>query len=891
MTFAPPAQIPLPGTSHADTHRSPATLRATVDGKFFRLGERKFHIKGVTYGPFAPNKSNEPFASPDRTRKDFALINQLGANLIRIYDAPPVWLLDLASEQDLKVLVDLPWNKDTCFLESLRAQRDLRDQLCQKIRPATGHKAVFGYSVVNELAPDIVRWSGAPMVEEFIDSLIATVKNLDSEALCTFGNFPPTEFLRPQLIDFVSFNVYLHQPRVFENYLARLQMIADNRPLVLSEFGMDSLGHGETAKCELLSSQIEASFRGGLAGVIAYSFTDDWFKDGVQVEGWEMGIVSREREPKPSFYSVQQQFCAAPYYPLYPLPGIPKVSVVIASYNGCRTLAACLKSLTTLNYPRYEILLVDDGSDDDTCRIVSSFPDVKYVHQKHLGLSVARNTGIAAATGEIIAFTDADCRADEDWLYYTVGDLLRSECAGMGGHNFLPLDDGPVAASVMASPGGPAHVMLTDRLAEHIPGCNMVFYKWALEEIGCFDPLHYRAGDDVDICWRLQQRGNQIGFSPGGFVWHYRRSNVRAYLGQQYGYGEAEAMLVRRHPEYFNAIGASMWRGRIYGASNAAPTFQQPMIYHGTFGAAWFQTLYQASPISTAMFSTSLEYHVVVNLPLIVFSWKWPVLIPLAVTSIGISVGTCLLAAAQANLPPSQQRFWSRPLIALLFLLQPIVRGWARYRGRLTQRTMPDAVVDWLHSLEYQASEAQREIQYRTTHEFPRLKFLDAILRRLDEQHWQNKSDAGWSNFDVEIFGNRWSSLQLITVSEPAGNGNYHIKCRLTAVSSLLAKITFWIMLVIEVLLIGFFAPVFPWTWLVLLSLPVLGLFIDHKQKNLQKLVALFLDETARSHSMIRLDAEGKPLESWLHPSDREKKPTGESKPTPFSAANSPSNP
>lgn len=888
MTSAPPAQIPLPGTSHADAHPSLASLRATVDGKFFRLGGRKFHIKGVTYGPFAPNENAEPFASPAQTRQDFELIGQLGANLVRIYDAPPVWLLDLASEYELKVLIDLPWNKHATFLDSLNEQREIRDQLCRLIRPATGHRAVFGYSVVNEIAADIVRWSGARMVEEFIDSLIDAIKNVDPEALCTFGNFPPTEFLRPQLTDFVSFNVYLHNPRVFENYLARLQMIADNQPLVLSEFGMDSLEQGETTKCAMLSSQIETGFRGGLAGTIVYAFTDDWHKEGARVESWEMGIVTHDRQPKPSYRAVQESYGAAPYFPL---ARVPKVSVVVASYNGSRTLAACLKSLTTLNYPNYEILLVDDGSDDDTCRIVSSFPDVKYVHQEHLGLSVARNTGIAAATGEIIAFTDADCRADEDWLYYSVGDLLRSDCAGIGGHNFLPLDDGPVAAAVMASPGGPAHVMLTDRLAEHIPGCNMIFYKWALTEIGGFDPLYYRAGDDVDICWRLQQRGNQIGFSAGGFVWHYRRSNVRAYLGQQYGYGEAEAMLVRRHPEYFNVIGASMWRGRIYGAANAAPTFQRPMIYHGVFGAAWFQTLYQASPVSTLMFSTSLEYQVVVNLPLIVFSWKWPVLIPLAITSVASSVATSLIAAAQATLPPSQQRFWSRPLVTLLFLLQPIVRGWARYRGRLTRRTMPDAVVSWLQSLEYQASEAQREIHYRTTHEFTRLQFLDSILHRLDAQHWQHKSDAGWSDYDVEIFGNRWSSLQLITVSEPAGEGNYRIKCRLTAVSSLLAKVAFWIMLVIEVLLIGFFAPVFPWTWLVLLSLPAFGLFIDHKQKNLQKLVALFLDETARSHSMIRLSENGDPLETWVHPSDKwtaNPKKTGV---TPFSTAEASSNP
>ena len=94
--------------------------------------------------------------------------------------------------------------------------------------------------------------------------------------------------------------------------------------------------------------------------------------------------------------------------------------------------------------------------------------------------------------------------------------LMRGDFAGVGGHNFLPPEDSPVAAAVMASPGGPAHVMLTDREAEHIPGCNMAFYKWALEAIGGFDPVLRKAGDDVDVCWRLLEQGYRFG---PAFLW------------------------------------------------------------------------------------------------------------------------------------------------------------------------------------------------------------------------------------------------------------------------------------------------------------------------------------------------------------------------------------
>jgi hypothetical protein len=71
--------------------------RVKVDGKFFRVGFKKFYVKGITYGPFAPNRNGEMFASPEQTRRDFELINQLGANVLRVYYAPPGWLLDLAS--------------------------------------------------------------------------------------------------------------------------------------------------------------------------------------------------------------------------------------------------------------------------------------------------------------------------------------------------------------------------------------------------------------------------------------------------------------------------------------------------------------------------------------------------------------------------------------------------------------------------------------------------------------------------------------------------------------------------------------------------------------------------------------------------------------------------
>jgi GT2 family glycosyltransferase len=824
-----------------------------VDGKFFRLGERKFFVRGLAYGPFGPDTgaTTPGFLSPEQTARDFAQIRGLGANLIRVYQVPPRWLLDLAAEHGLKILIDIPWNKHLCFLDSAASRNTAREAVRRAVYACGRHPAVFAFSVANEIPADIVRWSGAEAVCAFIDSLIDEAKRGDPECLCTFTNYPPTEFLRPNAVDFVCFNVYLHQETAFQAYLARLQMLAESKPLVLGEIGIDSLREDEDWKRETLAWQIEGSFRGGLAGAVVFSYTDDWWRDGRRIEDWQMGVTTRERELKPSAFAVQAAFRAAPYFPL---PRYPKVSVVVASYNGARTLEACLNSLERLNYPDYEVILVDDGSTDTTRQIAFLHPEVRYFHhQKNLGLSVARNTGIAAATGEVIAFTDSDCRADEDWLYYLVGDLLGCGFAGVGGPNLLPPEDSAVAAAVMVSPGGPAHVMLNDRQSEHVPGCNMAFYKWALADVGGFDPIFQRAGDDVDLCWRLQQAGYKIGFSPGGFVWHYRRSTAGSYLRQQHGYGEAEALLVRKHPEYFNFLGGSLWRGRIYSPANYGLRLRGPFIYRGRFGSAGYQSLYASAPAAALMFCTTLEYHVLVTLPLWILSVLFYPIIPLAITSLCVSLGVCVAAGAQATLPKAKTRSWSRPLVSLLYFLQPIVRGWARYQGRLLLRPARLAAQQSLDSLALRESgESLRVVQYWSAKPLDRIAFVTDLSRRVDQQGWPNKSDTGWSAYDVEICGSRWSNLQLTTVAEDIGPGQHLLRCRLRPRWSFAAKVFFGLVAGLQVLALGLAAISSPWLWLLPLSLPAFAWALHRQQRTVQSTTIILLDGTAKDWGLTK---------------------------------------
>ena len=96
----------------------------------------------------------------------------------------------------------------------------------------------------------------------------------------------------------------------------------------------------------------------------------------------------------------------------------------------------------------------------------------------------------------------------------------------------------------------------------------MAFRREALQSVGGFDPQFRVAGDDVDMCWRLQEYGWTLGFSPAAVVTHRRRGSLRSYLRQQFEYGKAEALLEKKWPAKYNRSGHLEWAGSLYGGSS-----------------------------------------------------------------------------------------------------------------------------------------------------------------------------------------------------------------------------------------------------------------------------------------------------------------------------------
>lgn len=747
------------------------TQRLRVDGKFFARGTERFRVQGVTYGPFAPHSDNEMFPQPSQVKYDFELMRLAEINSVRTYHLPPVWFLDLACEQGLGIFVDVPWAKHLCFLDSAQAQRDARQAVSEAAKRGQNHPALLAYSIGNEIPPSVIRWHGGRCVERFLAELRDVVKQQDPEGLVTYANYPSTEYLDLSFLDFATFNVYLHHSEAFRRYLFRLQNLVGDQPLLLGELGMDTLRNGEEEQARFLSGHLNQLVLMGLAGAFVFSWTDEWYTGGHSIKDWAFGITDDNRRPKAAYHELGKIFTTSP---ANLLQATPRVSIVVCSYNGGRTLDQCVRSLLEINYPNYEIIVVDDGSTDNTREILSRFPSITVIHQENLGLSVARNAGMKVASGGIIAYTDSDCFADPDWLSHLVYQFSSSDAAAVGGPNLSP-EDGWLASCVGAAPGQPTHVLVSDQEAEHIPGCNMAFRREALEVLKGFDPTFRKAGDDVDVCWRLQQAGYWITFAPGAFVWHHRRQNPRAFFRQQAGYGEAEALLRFKHPDRFNSRGDGKWNGVIYGPSIKGLRLSNSIIYRGVFGTGMFQCLYNPGPAHWAALPGTLEWHVA-SLVLALAAIAWPFVLIGVGGMILLSVAVAITKAIQARLAPRHDGWKSRILVAWLCYVQPLVRSWHRYRTRVFDYRSPRAHPTLFEWRGCTSLSGKHTTVYWNSGGIDRLQLLSSVVHYLNDNRWTKTLDSGWRDWDLEIYCHPWTVVQVRTVDEHHGDNKVLIR-------------------------------------------------------------------------------------------------------------------
>ena len=749
--------------------------RPRAGGKFLFAGDEKLWVRGVTYGTFRPSDSGEEYPPEQNLERDFALMAAHGINAVRCYTVPPRRLLDRACANGLRVMVGLPWEQHIAFLDEPGRAASIERRVSEGVRACAGHPALLCYAVGNEIPGSIARWHGRARIERFIERLYRAAKAEDPGALVTYVNFPTTEYLELPFLDLHCFNVYLEERERLEAYLARLQNLAGEKPLVMAEIGLDSRRHGLQKQAMNLDWQVRTVFAAGCAGAFAFAWTDEWHRGGHDIEDWDFGLTTRARTPKPALAALHRAYCEVPFPRSTQWP---RVSVVVCSYNGARTIRDTLEGLKRLEYPDFEVIVVNDGSTDATPQIAAEY-QAKLISTQNRGLSAARNTGWQQATGEIVAYIDDDAYPDTHWLHYLAYRFMTGDWVGVGGPNIAPPGDGPIADCVANAPGGPVHVLVTDTEAEHIPGCNMAFRREALEAVGGFDVRYRAAGDDVDLCWRLQARGGRIGFHAGAMDWHHRRNSLAMYWRQQKGYGKAEALLEEKWPQRYNAMGHIAWSGRLYGRGFTLPIPSgRSRVYGGVWGAAAYQSLYQPAPAMLLLLPLMPEWYFVIAgfVVLSLLGLSWPPLlwaVPLLVLAAAAPIAQAAFAAGRAQFPlvakSSGEKLQRWVLTFTLHLMQPMARLMGRFKHGLTpwrrrgvRGAVPGAQSTTLWSENWKAPEA-----WLTALETAQRKQGAIVVRGGDYERW-----------DIYVRGGMFGGMTCSLAIEEHGAGKQLLRLR-----------------------------------------------------------------------------------------------------------------
>lgn len=231
------------------------------------------------------------------------------------------------------------------------------------------------------------------------------------------------------------------------------------------------------------------------------------------------------------------------------------VSVIIPVKDRAEELRRCLESVRGLQYSReaLEIVVVDDGSSDDGPAVARSLGALVVASGgRGLGPAAARNRGASAARGEILAFLDSDCVASERWLLEIVEAFGDPGIAAVGGRvdgmrTSSALDRYEAEMSSL-SLGARGRCAQLGNDTFYLPSCNLLVRRSAFLDVGGFrEGLH--VAEDVDLSWRLRDRGWAIAYVPRGRVLHEHRNRLGPFLRRRFEYGTSEGVLGVLHPE------------------------------------------------------------------------------------------------------------------------------------------------------------------------------------------------------------------------------------------------------------------------------------------------------------------------------------------------------
>ena len=204
-----------------------------------------------------------------------------------------------------------------------------------------------------------------------------------------------------------------------------------------------------------------------------------------------------------------------------------EVSVYIPCFNSSATIKECLEAVFVQSYPFKEVIVVDDGSLDDTVSIASKHPVRIIRHKVNKGLACARNTAINNTESEFLAAIDSDCVLHPDWLKLIMRRFISPDIAGVGGKLVDKYKD--TVYDSWRSVHMKQYWDIRDN-PSFLFGSNTVFRKSALIKAGLYNEKYTSNYEDVELCERMKKKGHSFAYEPHAIVLHLKRDDMRSLL-------------------------------------------------------------------------------------------------------------------------------------------------------------------------------------------------------------------------------------------------------------------------------------------------------------------------------------------------------------------------
>jgi glycosyltransferase involved in cell wall biosynthesis len=234
------------------------------------------------------------------------------------------------------------------------------------------------------------------------------------------------------------------------------------------------------------------------------------------------------------------------------VPGLhsyPSVSIIIPTWNGVCRIQRCLDALHNQNIEQsFEIIVVNDGSDDDTAEIVARDPRVRLISQPNAGPAAARNHGAQKASGEIIVFTDDDCEPAPNWLTQILRPFDDLQVVAAKGA-YRTRQQAIIARFVQIEYEDRYRLMARHPAIDFVDTYSAAFRRDRFLEMDGYDTsFPIACAEDVELSYRMSARGWKMVFAPAAIVYHQHPDRLFVYLKKKFKFAFWRVVAVKKNP-------------------------------------------------------------------------------------------------------------------------------------------------------------------------------------------------------------------------------------------------------------------------------------------------------------------------------------------------------